>query len=212
MACIMSWVNERARIESRRRPGNVAGFVPGSAVDHLVSTPIQATAGVRESESLLHQRVLHQRRRWVMRRPSTRTLSVFLSLAFVTGAVGLMPVSSEAGAPQADDLLGAWKLKYTSPDGKARQCVVALSREGAVLRADYSDAKATRPARNVAFERGELSFWVDGKYAGQVYTLTYRGRPRGNTLRGAVHWKYGWASGSLDFVGERITRSVAAIR
>jgi hypothetical protein len=108
-----------------------------------------------------------------------------------------------------DDLLGAWKLTFTSPDGKARQCVLALSREGTALKGDYSADNTTRPARNVVFERGELSFAVDGQYAGQVYTLTYKGKPRGNSLKGAVRWKYGWATGSFDFVGERMVRGVA---
>jgi hypothetical protein len=108
-----------------------------------------------------------------------------------------------------DDLLGVWKLTFTSPDGKARECVLALSREGTALRGDYSADNTTRPARNVAFERGELSFWVDGQYAGQAYTLTYKGKPRGNSLKGAVRWKYRWASGSFAFVGERIARQVA---
>ena len=146
-----------------------------------------------------------------MRRQSTRSLSAFMSLLFATCAVGLVPLRGVAGDPPVDDLLGAWKLRYTSPDGKARESVIALSREGMVLRGDYSAGKTTRPARDVGFDRGELSFWIDGKYAGKTYTLTYKGRPRGNTLRGAVHWKYGWASGSFDFVGERIARSVARV-
>jgi len=146
-----------------------------------------------------------------MRRQSTRSLSVFLSLWLATCTLGLVPVRGATGDPRVDDILGAWKLKCTSPDGKARESVLVLRREGTVLKGDFWDGKTTRPARNVAFERGELSFGVDGKYAGQVYTVTYKGRPRGDALRGAVHWKYGWASGSFGFVGERITQSVATI-
>jgi hypothetical protein len=108
-----------------------------------------------------------------------------------------------------DDILGAWKLKATSPDGKARESVLVLSRVGPDLRGDYWNGESTRPAKDVRFDRGELSFGTDGTHAGRMYTLTYKGRPRANSLRGKVHWKYGWASGSFDFVGERLARSVA---
>jgi hypothetical protein len=110
---------------------------------------------------------------------------------------------------EVDDFLGTWKLNYTSPDGKPRECVIMLSWQGTVLRGDYSDGNTTRPANDVGIQGGELSFWVDGKYAARTYTLTYKGQLRGDSLRGAVHWKYGWASGSFDFVGTRLGKRVA---
>jgi hypothetical protein len=146
-----------------------------------------------------------------MRRQSTRILSAFLSFGLATCALGLVPVRGAVRNAEVDDLLGAWRLTSTSPDGKARECVIALSWQGTVLRGDYWDGKTTRPANDVGVERGELSFWVDGKYLGKVYTLTYKGRRTGDALRGAVHYKYGWASGSFDFVGQRLSRRVATM-
>jgi hypothetical protein len=51
---------------------------------------------------------------------------------------------------------------------------------------------------------------VDGEYAGKKYTLTYKGRPQGDVLRGAVRWKFGFVSGSFDFEGERLGRQFIA--
>src|SRR6516162_6205025 len=133
-----------------------------------------------------------------MRRQSTRSVSASVSLLVATCGLGILPGFGVASDPQGDDLLGAWRLTFTSPDGKARESILTLSRQGTALRGDYWDGKTTSPARDLGFERGELSFWVDGKYAGRTYTLTYRGRPRANALRGAVRWKYGWASGSVE--------------
>ena len=144
-----------------------------------------------------------------MRRQSTPILSAFLSFWLATSTLGLVPVRGAARNTEVDDLLGAWKLTYTSPDGKDRECVIALSREGTALRGDYWDGKTTRPANNVGVQRGELSFSVDGRYVGKVYTLTYKGRRINDALQGAVHWKYGWASGSFAFVGKRLARRVA---
>jgi hypothetical protein len=147
-----------------------------------------------------------------MRRQSTWIFSAFLSFWVATGALGLFPVRGAARNTEVDDLLGTWKLTYTSPDGKARECVIALSWQGSVLRGDYWDGKTTRLANNVGVERGELSFGVDGKHLGRVYTLTYKGRRAGDGLRGAVHWKYAWASGSFDFVGKRLAGRVTTMR
>jgi hypothetical protein len=149
-----------------------------------------------------------------MRRPSTRRLCGFMFLLLATCAGAFVPVhvSGAAGNPQLDDLLGAWKLKYTSPDRKARECVIAISKEGTALRGNYSADRTTRAARDVGFDRGEVTFWVDGVYAGQAYTLTYKGKPRGDVLRGVVRWKYGWASGSFNFEGKRIPQRVATTR
>ena len=145
-----------------------------------------------------------------MRRQSTRSLSVFLSLLLATCVLGLGPALAATGDSQVNDVLGAWKLKCTSPDGKPRECILVVSREGAVLRGDYSVGRTTKPARYVVFERGELIFGLDGKYAGQVYTVTYKERPREQLAPG---WrstrKYGWASGSFDFLGEGIAQGVA---
>jgi hypothetical protein len=127
-----------------------------------------------------------------------------MTLGLSTYLLAAVPVGGATGNSEADGLLGAWRLNYTSPDGKARECIIALSHDGTALRGDYWDGKTTRPANSVALDRGELSFWVDGRYAGRRYTLTYKGRRNGDALRGAVHWKYGWASGSMDFVGKRI--------
>jgi hypothetical protein len=125
-------------------------------------------------------------------------------LATCAVSLGLASVRGESGISQVDDLLGTWKLNYTTPDGKARGCVLALTRDGSFLTAQYTAENVTRSARNVEFNQGELSFWVDGTYARRPYTLNYRIRRRGDTLGGEVRWKYGWASGSFDLVGERV--------
>jgi hypothetical protein len=122
--------------------------------------------------------------------------------------VGLASVRGESRSSQVDDLVGTWKLKYTTPDGEARGCLLAVARDGTVIRADYTADNVTRPARSVAFDQGELSFWVDGLYARRPYTLNYRMRRRGDALRGSIQWKYGWASGSFDLVGERVSQSL----
>ena len=113
---------------------------------------------------------------------------------------------------RAEDPVGAWKLRCVSPDGKQRECVVTVYREGAALKGDYISDGVTRPAKNVGFNDGVLSVDVDGKFASQSYGLTYKGVPRGDALQGLVRWSFGWASGSFAFEGERIKQQVASNR
>jgi len=113
---------------------------------------------------------------------------------------------------KAEDPVGAWKLMCVSPDGKHRECVVTVYREGAALKGDYAADGVTQPAKNVAFDEGVLSVDVAGKFAGQEYGLTYKGVPRGDALQGLVRWSFRWASGSFAFEGERIKQHVASNR
>jgi hypothetical protein len=116
----------------------------------------------------------------------------------------------DPGEFKASEPVGAWKLKCVSPDGKDRACIVAVRRDGKALQGTIQADGETRPAKDVTFEGGVLSFGVDGKFAGQVYRLTYKGKPQGDTLNGTVRWSYSWASGTFAFRGERVVEQVAS--
>ncbi len=111
-----------------------------------------------------------------------------------------------------EDPAGTWKLTCVCPDGKSRDCVINVSKEGEELKATYKADGVMRAARSVAFERGILSVEVNGKFAGSRYGLTYKGRPEGDTICGDVHWTYTWASGTFAFKGERIEEEGIAAR
>jgi hypothetical protein len=111
-----------------------------------------------------------------------------------------------------NDPVGAWQLKCVSPDGKARECVVTISRTETALMGVCRSDGATQPVKRVAFEEGILCLEVEGRFAGQTYGLTYQGAPRGDALHGTVRWSYGWASGSFPFEGERVAQEVASAR
>ena len=128
-------------------------------------------------------------------------------------AMGALCRTSQVGSGnKAEDPVGAWIFRSVSPDGKHRECVVTVYREGAALKGDYAADGVTRPAENVAFDDGVLTIAVDGKFAGQTYRLTYEGVPRGDALQGLVRFSYRWASGSFAFEGERIEQEVASNR
>ena len=114
---------------------------------------------------------------------------------------------------KAENPVGAWKFTSVSPDGKHRECVVTVYREGTALRGDYTTDGVTRPAKNVAFDDGVLSVDVDGHFAGKAYNFSLTGEyHEGDALQGSVRFSFGWASGSFAFEGERIQQEVASNR
>jgi hypothetical protein len=124
----------------------------------------------------------------------------------------ICPLLSACKAAPPEDPVGTWKLTCVCPDGKSRDCVISVSKEGEELEATYKADGVTRAARSVAFARGILSVEVDGKFAGSRYGLTYKGRPEGDTICGDVYWTYTWASGTFAFKGERIEEEGGAAR
>lgn len=139
----------------------------------------------------------------LQRRPITSVTSVILLL------MATCALTTQGEAIKAEDPTGTWKLKCISPDGKPRECVILLVREGRDLKGTLTLGRVTQPAKDVGFHEGVLSFRVDGEFAGKAYILVYKGRPRGDQLRGTVRWTFGWASGSIAFEGERLPQKVA---
>ena len=128
----------------------------------------------------------------------------------ITVAVPADGVTRQAVNVMPSDPVGAWNLKCVSPDGKYRECIVTVCRDGNDWKGNYQADGQTRAAQDVTFKDGIVSFRVDGKFAGQIYYLTYSGKPAGETLNGTVRWSYGWASGSFPFRGGRVLEQIAS--
>jgi hypothetical protein len=82
-------------------------------------------------------------------RASYPLLFMLMVVCALSGNVG------DAGG-EADDPVGTWVFKCVSPDGKRRECVVTVFKEGPILKALYTADGETRPAKNVAFDEGLL--------------------------------------------------------
>jgi hypothetical protein len=75
-------------------------------------------------------------------------------------------LASVCEAAPPEDPIGSWKLKCLCPDGRSRDCVIAVSREGHALKATYKADGVTRVAKSVAFDDGILSVRVGGDFGG----------------------------------------------
>src|SRR5262245_47159900 len=120
----------------------------------------------------------------------------------------LLTIPALCSADCPEEPVGTWALKSFCPDGKTRSCLVILFKEESELKANYVSEGESRPAKAVLFERGILTLRVDGRYGGQTYGLTYKGKPAQGKIKGTVTWSYQWFSGSFLFEGEHVEQAV----
>jgi enterochelin esterase family protein len=119
-------------------------------------------------------------------------------LAAVIGS----PVSAQDIKP--GDLAGTWNLKFTSPDGKEHTPTLVLSRDGDRLKGALNQlAGQDLAAKDVALQGGALIFRVSGTHEDAPFTLTFKGKPQGDQIRGDVEYEHDGNSGSFPFEGTR---------
>ena len=116
-----------------------------------------------------------------------------VDILLVVIAYGTFYATGDVGkGDRAEDPVGAWKLKCVSPDGKPRECIVTVFRDGVDLKGSYTAEGVTQPAKYVGFDEGILSVDIDGKVRrpgldGLMYKGSATGRhPQG--LQCAVVW------------------------
>lgn len=106
-------------------------------------------------------------------------------------------------ALKAEDIVGTWNLKYTTPIGQTDEPVLVVSVDKGMLKGAYTNGDETFEVRNLRLEDDELTFQISGLNTGSGFTLTYRGKPRGNAIEGRTQYQYKKFTGSFRFQGKR---------
>ena len=122
--------------------------------------------------------------------------------AWVALLMGLFSVSSLVGAESADIAVGAWKLKFQTPDNRERAGTVTVARDGDRLKGNYKPTDSDSPnpeLKSVEFADGVLTFVVA---AGDA-KVTFQGKIDGPAMKGMATYEYLGQNGSFDFEGAR---------
>jgi putative heme-binding domain-containing protein len=144
-----------------------------------------------------------------MRRCATSASGSVSSLFLVACVTLAVPVAGAAEDPVATELAGTWSLKFTTPSGEEHTPVLVLSREGERLTGSLKDlADEDLVARDLAVKGGTLSFRVAPNHDGESLTLTFRGKPQGDSIRGVVSVEHQGHSASFPFEGKRVAKMV----
>lgn len=113
---------------------------------------------------------------------------------------------SERPAPvalSANDIVGTWNLKYTTPVGQTDEPVLVLAIDKGALKGTYKNGDESFEVQNVRLADDELTFQISGLNTGSGFTLTYKGKPRGDSMEGRTHYQYKKFTGSFRFQGKR---------
>jgi hypothetical protein len=118
----------------------------------------------------------------------------------------VLAIAVPAGVARADDKpnpTGTWKWTVTRNDQK-REMVLKLKLEGDKLTGAYvgRDGKET-PIEDATYKDGEVSFKVTRERDGNKFTVKYKGKVGGDTIKGKTERERNGETVSQDWEAQR---------
>ena len=59
-------------------------------------------------------------------------------------------------------------------------------------------------AKKIEIKDNQLTFEISGETDGNGWKVTYKGKPRGNSIKGTIDYEFGDNKGTVDFQGKRV--------
>jgi hypothetical protein len=106
------------------------------------------------------------------------------------------------------DILGMWKFKVDGPNGDTLETSIIITNDGDKLAGQYKSRQGERQAKNLTLKDGELSFELSADTDNGSFSVIYKGKPIGNSIKGTLAYKFGDNEGTTDFVGQREPKGV----
>ncbi len=133
----------------------------------------------------------------MLRRSTTCLTVVAVCLAF-EGFV------TSTRAEDKPDPTGTWKWTFKTPDGQTSESSMTLKKDGdkltgTVIGRDKQEAKI----QDAQFKDGELTVKVDRERDGQKFTVNYKGKLTGDTIKGKISVNIGGEDRSFDWEAKR---------
>ena len=125
-------------------------------------------------------------------------MRTMIAAALVFGLVGL-----SAGQDKKADPTGTWRCE-TDVMGQKRESTLRLKTEGGKLTGTVSWAdKKESKVENAKFKDGELTYSVKRELMDQTFTINYKLKVEGDTLKGKAEANVGGEARTFDFEGKR---------
>ena len=81
-------------------------------------------------------------------------------------------------------------IKFTKQDGKLKGVLTGRNRD--------------REVKKIEIKDNQLTFEISGENDGNQWSVTYKAKPRGNSVKGTIDYDFGGNSGTIDFEGKRL--------
>jgi hypothetical protein len=100
------------------------------------------------------------------------------------------------------DVLGTWRFTVETENGTLEPTIKFTEKDGK-LKGMYTGRSTDREATKISIKDNQLSFTISGENDGNAWNVVYKGKPRGNAIKGSVDYDFGGSTGTIDFVGKR---------
>jgi hypothetical protein len=111
----------------------------------------------------------------------------------------------------ADDVVGTWKLKLTTPDGTTAEPQLKLTADGGTLKGTYVSTRfGTHEVKDIKLSGSQLSWTVEFDRDGQTFKGAYQGKLEERAIKGTLTVDAAGNSTSLEFSGERTAPKTVA--
>ncbi len=101
------------------------------------------------------------------------------------------------------DILGTWKFKVTTDEGETFEPSITFTLDGDQLKGAFSSPWGDRDAKKVELKDNVVSFEISGKTEDNDFLVIYKGKPRGDSIKGTVEYDFGGNTGTIAFEGRR---------
>jgi hypothetical protein len=128
-----------------------------------------------------------------------------LVVALVAGGFCVSSLAQEKGAEKPKgNPAGTWKWSFTNQQGQRFDSTLKLKLDGEKLSGTYvgRDGKEA-PIEEPKFKDGEVSFQVTRERDGQKFSIRYRGKVEGDSIKGQVQLGEGGDARKFDWVATR---------
>ena len=100
------------------------------------------------------------------------------------------------------DVVGTWKLRIETANGNVREPSLKLTKKGEELTGVYTGRRGDIEAKNIEIKDNQLTFEISGENDGNQWKVAYKGKPRGNSIKGTIDFDFGGNTGTVDFEGK----------
>jgi hypothetical protein len=120
----------------------------------------------------------------------------------VAGEKGTLPFEAKRVKEQVN-AAGTWKFKITTESGQVFEPSLQLTKDGEKFSGAYSGQLGDTPAEQIKLDGNEFSFQVSRERDGRTYTMKYRGKIEGDTIKGTIDYDFDGQTGTIGFDGTR---------
>lgn len=102
------------------------------------------------------------------------------------------------------DVEGTWKFRIETSNGNVLEPSLKLAKKGKEINGVYTSRRGDIEAKKIEIKDNQLTFEISGENDGNQWKVTYKGKPRGNSIKGTIDFDFGGNTGTVDFEGKRV--------